>query len=163
MEAVTAYAEEQSQRIHQEVEDFKAKRLYEAEQQALQAAYEMIQRENAGMRSNLRRDLSRRELDERRHLLEKRQGLMEDVFAGAEEKLREYTATPAYRERLRQSVSEVVGRLTEEGRFPSSCILRRRIRTNGKSCGPFARRTAGWKRMHPSGWAASGGRTGFAA
>lgn len=46
------------------------------------------------MRSNLRRDLSRRELDERRHLLEKRQGLMEDVFAGAEEKLREYTATP---------------------------------------------------------------------
>ena len=72
VEAVTAYAEEQSQRIHQEVEDFKAQRLYEAEQQALQAAYEMIQRENAGMRSNLRRDLSRRELDERRHLLEKR-------------------------------------------------------------------------------------------
>ncbi len=118
VEAVTAYAEEQSQRIHQEVEDFKAQRLYEAEQQALQAAYEMIQRENAGMRSNLRRDLSRRELDERRHLLEKRQGLMEDVFAGAEEKLREYTATPAYRERLRQSVSEVVGRLTEEGQVP---------------------------------------------
>ena len=50
VEAVTAYAEEQSQRIHQEVEDFKAQRLYEAEQQALQAAYEMIQRENAGYR-----------------------------------------------------------------------------------------------------------------
>lgn len=164
VEAVTAYAEEQSQRIHQEVEDFKAKRLYEAEQQALQAAYEMIQRENAGMRSNLRRDLSRRELDERRHLLEKRQGLMEDVFAGAEEKLREYTATPAYRERLRQSVSEVVGRLTEEGQVPLILYFAPQDQDKWEELRPLCPggQPVGSGCIHP-GWAASGGRTGFAA
>lgn len=118
VEAVTAYAEEQSQRIHKEVEDFKAERLYEAEQQALQEAYEMIQKENTGMRSNLRRDLSRREQEERRRLLQKRRDLTEEVFAEAEQRLREYAATPAYRERLKQSVAEVVRRLTEEGQEP---------------------------------------------
>lgn len=99
-----------------------------------------------------------------RHLLEKRQGLMEDVFAGAEEKLREYTATPAYRERLRQSVSEVVGRLTEEGQVPLILYFAPQDQDKWEELRPLCPggQPVGSGCIHP-GWAASGGRTGFAA
>ena len=44
VQAITDYAEEQRQKIHQEVEDYKIERLTQAEQEVLADAYDLIQR-----------------------------------------------------------------------------------------------------------------------
>ncbi|MCI9414124.1 MAG: hypothetical protein HFJ79_02955 [Clostridiales bacterium] len=117
VDAITEYAEEQSRKIHQEVEDYKAERLHQAEQQVLQDAYLLIQKESAEMRSDRSRDVSRRELEARSHLLEKRRDGMESVFAEAADRLRAYTKTPAYAEGLKQSMAAITEKLPEGERI----------------------------------------------
>ncbi|MCI8554118.1 MAG: hypothetical protein HFJ80_04140 [Clostridiales bacterium] len=117
VDAITAYAEEQSRRIHQEVEEYKTERLFQAEQQVLQDAYQLIQRESADMRSSRSRELSRRELEARAHLLEQRRQAMESVFDEAAGRVRAYTETPAYAEQLKESMRQVTDRLPEGERI----------------------------------------------
>ena len=56
VQAITAYAEEQRQKIHQEVEDFKAERLKQAEKEVLVDAYRLIQKEQTELRSSMSRE-----------------------------------------------------------------------------------------------------------
>lgn len=51
VQAITEYAEEQRQKIHQEVEDFKAERLKQAEKEVLVDAYRLIQKEQTELRA----------------------------------------------------------------------------------------------------------------
>ena len=82
VQAITEYAEEQRQKIHQEVEDFKAERLKQAEKEVLVDAYRLIQKEQTELRSNMSREMSLGEGgpaeiagppqgDDRRHLLQR--------------------------------------------------------------------------------------------
>ena len=48
------------------------------------------------MRSGISREMAQREMDGRRALLEKRRGIMEQIFSRAAEELRSYTQKPAY-------------------------------------------------------------------
>ncbi len=115
VQAITAYAEEQRQRIHQEVEDFKAERLMQAEQQVLADVYELIQKERTQLRSQASREISRRELEARKKLLSKRQGMMDAVFAAAEEQIAAFAASPDYAAFLQASLQAMSRRLPAEG------------------------------------------------
>ena len=71
-QAIHHYAEEQRKKIEEEVAKFKEKELNEAENEVLQEAYLLIQKEMAQMRNNITKEMAHREMDARRELLEKR-------------------------------------------------------------------------------------------
>ena len=87
VQAITAYAEEQRQKIHQEVEDFKAERLKQAEKEVLVDAYRLIQKEQTELRSSMSREMSLREMAARQKLLARRPEMTEAIFADARQKL----------------------------------------------------------------------------
>ena len=95
VQAITAYAEEQRDRIRRETEEFKSQRLLKAEQEALDDAYKMIQKENLDIRGEEIREISRRDLAARKALLARRQQITDEVFARAEQQILAFTATPA--------------------------------------------------------------------
>lgn len=95
-QAIHHYAEEQRKKIEEEVAKFKEKELNEAENDVLQEAYLLIQREMAQMRNNITQEMAHREMDARRELLEKRRQLMEQVFSDAATKLKEFASSTEY-------------------------------------------------------------------
>lgn len=95
-QAIHHYAEEQRKKIEEEVAKFKEKELNEAENEVLQEAYLLIQREMAQMRNNITQEMAHREMDARRELLEKRRQLMEQVFSDAATKLKEFAGSTEY-------------------------------------------------------------------
>lgn len=107
IEAITAYAQEQSRKIHEEVEAFKTERLAQAEQQVLQESYNLIHREREDVNNQLKKEFSQREFTLRGQLIRRRQEIAETVFEEARQKLLAFTATPAYGEQLRTSFSEM--------------------------------------------------------
>lgn len=121
VQAITAYAEEQRQKIHQEVEDFKAERLRQAEQEVLSHAYQLIQKERAELRNQMSREMSRRDMEARKALLSRRKEMTETVFAQARERLLAYTATPAYAEWLRESMTALAAQMPAEGTVYELC------------------------------------------
>ena len=115
VQAITSYAEEQRQKIHQEVEDFKAERLKQAEKEVLVDAYRLIQKEQTELRSSMSREMSLREMAARQQLLARRRARAEAIFADARQKLEDYTRTTDYAEDLRRSLQEMAALLPAEG------------------------------------------------
>lgn len=115
VQAITAYAEEQRQKIHQEVEDFKAERLKQAEKEVLVDAYRLIQKEQAELRSSMSREMSLREMAARQKLLARRKEMTDAIFADARQRLEDYTETAEYPEKLRRSMQEMTAILPAEG------------------------------------------------
>lgn len=115
IQAITAYAEEQSDAIHREVEAFKEERLNRAEQEVLRESYVLIQKEQDEMRRTISRELSQRETSARHALLSKRRDMMAAIFDRARQKLRDYAATPAYAEMLTRSLRDMTALLPAEG------------------------------------------------
>ena len=115
VQAITAYAEEQRERIHQETEEFKSQRLLKAEQEALTDAYRLIQKENLSIRGEGIREISRRDLAARKELLTRRRQIMDEVFARAEEQILAFVSTPAYTALLQSLFQEAAAALPEQG------------------------------------------------
>lgn len=115
IQAITAYAEEQSDAIHREVEAFKEERLNRAEQEVLRESYVLIQKEQDEMRRTIARERSQRETRARHALLTRRQEMMTAIFDRARQKLCDYTATPAYDAALAASLGEMAALLPAEG------------------------------------------------
>lgn len=115
IEAITAYAQEQSRKIHDEVEAFKTERLAQAEQQVLQESYVLIHQEREDENNRLKKELSQRDFARRGELIRRRQTITGEVFDEARQKLQAYTATAAYLQRLRDSLSEMSRMLPAEG------------------------------------------------
>ncbi len=115
VQAITSCAEEQRDKIHREPEDFKSQRLLKAEQDVLADVYQLIQKENSSIRSEGIREISRRDLAERKKLLEHRRQIMDEVFARAEEEITAFALTPAYREWMQERLTEAAAFLPAEG------------------------------------------------
>ena len=115
VQAITSYAEEQRDKIRRETEDFKSQRLLKAEQDVLADVYQLIQKENSSIRSEGIREISRRDLAERKKLLEHRRQIMDEVFARAEEEITAFTSTSAYREWMQERLTEAAAFLPAEG------------------------------------------------
>lgn len=121
MQAITAYAEEQRDAIHQEVEAFKEARLSRAEQEVLRESYVLIQKEQDEMRRTIARELSMREVQARHRLLSKRRDMMTSIFDRARQKLLEYAETPAYCDELKRSLSAMAKQLPADGTIYAVC------------------------------------------
>jgi V/A-type H+-transporting ATPase subunit E len=104
--AINHYAEEQRKKIEEEIAAFKEKELSEAEIEVLTECYLMIQKEMAQMRTGISREMSVREMDLKRQLLEKRQKIADDVFRRAAEKLTEFTEAEQYADFLKKSAEQ---------------------------------------------------------
>lgn len=115
VQAITQYAEEQRQKIHQEVEDFKSERLQQAEKLVLVDAYQLIQKERAELHNDLSREISRREMEARRKLLARRKEMTATIFDEAYQRLTAYTATPDYVKSLQSSMKTMLDTLPAEG------------------------------------------------
>ncbi len=117
VQAITQYAQEQKEKIHQEVEDFKTAKLQEAEQQVLRDAYSLIQKERLELQGDMSREMSRRDLAARKELLALRRDMMSRVFAEAEIQLAAFRASPAYMDYLKKAVRELESVLPTQGTF----------------------------------------------
>lgn len=121
IQAITAYAEEQSDAIHREVEAFKEARLNRAEQDVLRESYVLIQKEQDEMRRQIARDLSERETAARRALFSTRQSMMDAIFDRARQKLLDYAETPEYADDLKRSLGAMAAALPAEGTVYTVC------------------------------------------
>lgn len=121
MQAITAYAEKQSDAMHAEVEAFKKARLERAEKEVLNESYVLIQKEQDEMRRTLSREMSLREIEARHALLSKRRDMMAAIFDRARQKLRDYAATPEYAADLAESLKKMAARLPADGTVYTVC------------------------------------------
>lgn len=94
--AINHYAEAQRAKILEDIEAFKEKELKETEATAKLESERLIIKEVAAERSNIVREMSHKELDARRELLEKRQKIADKVFDRAKKVLVDFTTMPEY-------------------------------------------------------------------
>lgn len=97
LQAINEYSEKQRQRILSELEEQNKIELERAEKETLSDAYRMIQLQTSDVRSSISRELSARELQSRKKLLEQRAEIECDIFARAADRLKQFTATEDYR------------------------------------------------------------------
>ncbi len=94
--AINHYAEEQRNKIEQEISDYKKKELEETELQVLTECYQMIQKELSQMRIRISHENALREMDSRRKLLQRRKEITSEVFGKVKENLIGFTKSEAY-------------------------------------------------------------------
>lgn len=115
MQAITDHAAAQSRQVHEEVEAYKRERLSIAEKQALNDSAELIKTEHAALQTEIRLEMSRRELNARQELLAMRREMTENIFQEAREKLITFTEQPAYTDFLKASFQTIAAQLPAEG------------------------------------------------
>ena len=96
LEAINKYAEQQKNHIQSEVEKFKQEEIKKAENEVLNDAYKLIQREITDMKKEIKSDISKHEMNSRRELLKQRESIFKSVFKKAEQRLLEYTKGSEY-------------------------------------------------------------------
>lgn len=114
-EAIHHYAEEQRRKIEDEVKKFKEKELNEAENEVLLEAYQLIQKEMAQMRNTITKEMAHREMDARRELLEKRRKIMEDTFAQAAARLKEFAQSQEYQDWMKRHCQKLAETFSQPG------------------------------------------------
>ena len=107
LDAINKYAEKQKATIRTEVEEYKNRRIEQATEEGLKDAYDLIQRDIARQKAELVVEVSAKEHTLRTGLFKKRQRISDEVFQKAHDKLIDYTSTPDYEKRLKQSASEI--------------------------------------------------------
>lgn len=121
IQAITAYAEEQSRQMREEVEDFRRERLHAAEKEVLHDSYLLIQQEQAEMHRRLSREMSLRDMQARQELLSRRRDMMAAIFGHAQEKLVDFAGTPAYRDWMTAAIRQMAALLPARGTVYAVC------------------------------------------
>ena len=107
LKAINKYAQEQSNAILLEVEEFKKQEIEKATQEGINDAYKLIQKEVAQRKANITSEFARLEQDSRKNLFIKRNEIVESVFVDAKAKLVDYTSTEKYNDNIRKSAEEI--------------------------------------------------------
>lgn len=110
--AINHYAEEQRQKIENEIAEYKDKELKETENQVLAECNQMVEKELAQMRSRISQENAQREMDARRKLLKRRSEITAEVFSHVTEKLSNFVKSsdyPAFLEKSAKKFAEVLG------------------------------------------------------
>lgn len=113
-DAINHYATEQRNKIEQEVAEYKARGLENAEKEVLNEAYCLIQAEMADMRNKIAREMALREQDARRDLLTRRQQITDEIFSKATDALKKFIASDKYEACLIKAVKEAMPLFTAE-------------------------------------------------
>ena len=111
--AINKDAEERRNQILADAEEYKNREMEKAEQDVLQDAYNLIQKETAEMRHSVSRDIASKELEGRRVLLKKREQITENVFKEAENRLIAFSQSNEYEKFLIDSLNEAKHLLSE--------------------------------------------------
>lgn len=113
VQAITQYAEEQRERITQEIQELTAERLQKAEQEVLTDAYKLIQRETAAIKNQSVREMSMRELAARKEVLVRRQNITDNIFKHAKEKLTEFVCSSEYEQYMEKLLHQMIPLLSD--------------------------------------------------
>lgn len=109
-------AEEQRDKIEEEIEHEKKSRISAKEDEFLADAYMTIQRSITQIQKEDNEKLLHAELEARKSLLKKREQIIDTVFELAEEKIREFMKTPEYKEKLAEKIRAALSELGEGGK-----------------------------------------------
>lgn len=115
LKAINKYAEEQRTKIRNEAENFKKKEIEKAESEILNDVYILIQNEMAEMKAEIAKEMSKKELDSRKNLFEKRNLITKKVFEKSKSKLLEFTKTDEYPKLLAKYAKAISSVLVEPG------------------------------------------------
>lgn len=107
LKAINKYAQQQSEEIKHEVEEFKKQEIEKATKEGISDAYKLIQKEIATKKSQIISDIAKRAQESRQKLFIKRNEIVDSVFADAKAKLLNYTSTEQYKEYLTKSANEI--------------------------------------------------------
>lgn len=114
LKAIEKYAEEQRQKMQSEAEEFKERELNTAEEEGLKEAYDLIQKKMADINNKISSELSKAESASRNRIFAKRREIEDEIFAKAEKKLIEFTATDKYKALLEKSAKNISSALTSD-------------------------------------------------
>ena len=90
LNAIQKYAEQQKLEMEKEIEAFKAEEMERAENEGLQAAYDIIHKEMDIQKAEIARGLAKKEKGSKDELFIERNRMMNEVFSLAIEKLMAY-------------------------------------------------------------------------
>ena len=107
LNAIQKYAEQQKLEMEKENEAFKAEEMERAENEGLQAAYDIIHKEMDIQKAEIARGLAKKEKESKDELFIERNRMMNEVFSLAKEKLMAYSTTKEYEEKLLSSAKEI--------------------------------------------------------
>lgn len=114
-EAVLADAEQEKQHIMEQLEEEKAQRLKKAEEDILKEAFDFIQHEVAQIKISTGKELSLRNLEIRKELLNRRNKLTMQVFDKVRDRIKEYCTKDQYKEDLSEIIAGSVNELGADG------------------------------------------------
>ena len=104
-------AEEQREKLEEEIECEKKTRMSAKEDEFLADAYMTIQKNITQIQKEDNEKLLHAELEARKALLKKREQIIDFVFELAEKKIREFMKTPEYREGLNKKIKTALSEL----------------------------------------------------
>lgn len=107
LQAINKYAQQQSEAIKLEVEEFKKQEIEKATKEGINDAYRLIQKEIALKKSQIISENAKREQESRTRLFVKRNEIVESVFADVRKRLAEFTNTDAYIDYIKNSANEI--------------------------------------------------------
>jgi V/A-type H+-transporting ATPase subunit E len=108
IDAVLKDANEQRERLLKEIEEEKQRELEKAENDILKNIYAHIQAEIAEIKHQSGRDLSKKALEIRKELLQKRDELSEKIFAMITERLTAFIQTEDYKNYLSSCIQKSI-------------------------------------------------------
>lgn len=115
LQAINKYAEEQRSKIKTEIAEIKKRELEKAEAEILNDTYKLIQDEMAQIRRTISSELSKKEIEGRKALFEKRANITNSVFSEATERLLKFTKTDDYVNMLKKYAKKLSSVLTSPG------------------------------------------------
>ena len=107
LKAINKYAQQQSDAILQEAEEFKKQEIEKATKEAITDAYTLIQKNISVEKSKIVSEYAKLEQKSRSELFIRRMQIVEEVFDKATNKLISFTRTDEYSNYIRRSANEI--------------------------------------------------------
>lgn len=107
LEAINKYAEEQRNKLSEEAQRIKEAEKIRIEDEILSDAYHLIRKEMSEMRIAISSDRSKKEIESRKKLFDKRREIVDKVFSTAKNRLCEYVKTDEYVKFLEESARRI--------------------------------------------------------
>ncbi|MGI5893131.1 MAG: V-type ATP synthase subunit E [Candidatus Merdivicinus sp.] len=111
--AVFAEMEKSAAEILAGVDSYKEEKLGNVQEEELQRAYDVIQRQAAEIRAGFAREITREKLNARQRVLARRRELTEQLFEKAANRIMDFTATEDYRKLLQNLLDSRKERISD--------------------------------------------------
>lgn len=107
LKAINKYAQQQSEAILQETEEFKKQEIEKATKEAITDAYNLIQKNISVEKAKIVSEYAKREQESKSQIFIRRNEIVSDVFEKATNKLISFTKTDDYTDYLTKSANEI--------------------------------------------------------